>query len=361
MNNIYGYGGADAQQQPYVDENDPYADVNPAVLQHILSPNPQQPQQSPYQPRTEAMQAFNTAASQVPQHSQYEPSTGRKILATMAGFGDYKVGRDIADAPYNNAFEDWANKLKPLQFGAQQEESRNVEQRRYLDEQQRIDISEQRAETYRKQQEATSERYRQLGETSRKRADTYKYKAEHPNWIHVVDENGYLTFVNPQNPEKTYTSEIKLTTPQEKNEWQVAGKLKEIQATIAGRLKEIGAQGEEARKTKETTPAPKPITPVKPPSASQEKVGVYNKAQKALADNPDLKGYIQLGQGNTVALTMPFMGDKSKFDRAHDLIYGSATSITPDVRQKAIDELTKAKKPVTEANIKYVMDQLNKK
>src|SRR5882724_9319437 len=91
MNNIYGYGGQDTQQ-PYQDENDPYADVNPAVLQHILSPNPQQPQSpNTYQPRTEAMQAFNTAASQVPQHSQYEPSTGRKILATMAGFGDYKV------------------------------------------------------------------------------------------------------------------------------------------------------------------------------------------------------------------------------------------------------------------------------
>jgi len=49
MNNIYGYGGQDAQQQPYVDENDPYADVNPAVLQNMLGPQPQQ-QPNTYQP-----------------------------------------------------------------------------------------------------------------------------------------------------------------------------------------------------------------------------------------------------------------------------------------------------------------------
>jgi len=65
-----------------------------------------------------------------------------------------------------------------------------------------IDISEQRAETARKGQEATAERYRQQAETARARANTYEYKAKHPNWVHVEDENGYLTFVNPQNPEE---------------------------------------------------------------------------------------------------------------------------------------------------------------
>lgn len=124
-------------------------------------------------------------------------------------------------------------------------------------------------------------------------------------------------------------------------------------------------------------PNPRPVATsqpnVNPLTTEKTKIAQLNsKAKQIAASNAKWGKYIEFDdKGNFTGITRPwiFSGPNNEmYNQIYQAIYDGANSQTTkpaqtakpvdDKRQKAIDTLTKAKKPVTEANIKYVMEQM---
>ena len=150
------------------------------------------------------------------------------------------------------------------------------------------------------------------------------------------------------------------------------GDRKEIQSIRqSDRLKAITARAEAKPSTAKA----------ETPQAKQQRI--YNRAVEAINKHPEWRAYIDVDkirkvpdiltpQGKKAGLGKWFggtdtpPGDPKVAKEILDYIYGDESASVTDKpanpnRQKAIDILTKNKKPITDANIDYVLKQLEGK
>lgn len=231
-----------------------------------------------YNPSTHAMDAYLGAAQNMPQRDNYQPSRMRKIGAVIAGIGAgsgpaavvggspigfrgdpksaYQVSSSIADAPFQEATEDWARNLHPLQAAAQQEEMRNRNDRTFAEQTIQRDINSMRERRLAKEGE------KKLGQKDEQlriadyRAKAYDWDKRHPNWMKVALPGQTLKFVNPDNPNEVFDTKwpTDMMTDEEKINLKAKHTMEEIEKRGKIGIDTVNAHGVQTRETK-TTPA----------------------------------------------------------------------------------------------------------
>lgn len=97
---------------------------------------PEEVQQQQQQIDFPAMRAFREHMSGVPDQSEYAPGIGRKIGAALVGFASglqnpaagAQTTRAILDAPFTNAYRNWATQAQGLQAAAENEREQTQQQ-----------------------------------------------------------------------------------------------------------------------------------------------------------------------------------------------------------------------------------------
>jgi hypothetical protein len=351
---------------------------NSAPLPSANTPSPSdvinQQWQQLYQPSNTAQTAYSSALGQMPQRSDFQPSKFQRIAAILAGMGTgrpagvvggqpigfegnpqaaYQTSSGILNAPYNQAMGDWQAKTKEMAIPAQMEQSQNLGQRQIAEN---ILLREQ---YQRKQDEVERENLvkdkdaQQKIEISNNRAEAYIFSKNNPDWKAEEQKGGNLIFVNPKDPSQVYDTGYSsgMLTDRDKINLGISGRMQEIgaqgknqmnvQGAIATRTgANIAARGKEARETKETPTAPKPgsitTTEVTPQTGGGIFGGPVVPAKKTVTTTPN------------VAPTKPKLAKPPSTDSA------------AAVRQRATDYLTTNKMPVTEANIQHLIDNVGK-
>jgi hypothetical protein len=327
--------------------------------------------------RPDRSQFDKLSALTPPNRADYQPSTGRKISALMAGLGgnrpagiaggspvgfindparDKAVSDSILDAPYNNAVADFKLKESPLTKTAELENRRNVNDRM-------IDSQILRDEQVQRKQTETERQNREMDKIRQQRADAYDFKTRNPQFKAATDDNGQLVFYNPLDPTKTYYSGIQTgkLSDSDKINLEHEGKLSEIQARgkeakdleskrQTGRtdlegvkaanakelesVKQINRTGLaetniEGRKEVKAIPSGSSSSVSnRPQTETQKKQGMINKALQIVSENPELKPYIIFEknnagtvQGVSISKTGIF-GDEAKRMKAYNLLFG---------------------------------------
>jgi hypothetical protein len=222
-----------------------------------------------------------------------------------------------------------------------------------------------------------------------------EWKAKNPQGKIVYEPGGNIHLINPITGETTDTG-IESGKMSDRDKMELAGSQKldqigakgsETRKNIGVRgavaMQEIGAKGEEARKTKGTPGAQNTLP-------TQTRVDQFNKAQEVFNTDPELKQFIKLNPDKTFEIEPPstgFFGNATgpsleQFSRIKAKIYGSSTPVTdkagagspknniPAPKSDAAGDdkfkvdatkiLKDAGKPITDANIQHVVDQLKK-
>lgn len=292
----------------------PYEDLfqQPDINEMLRLQQYAQPQPQPdFQPQTQAIDQYNQLMGQMP--TQQPISGMRRFGAALAGFGagmrDPRAGVEVAEhiiqQPYVRKMQEWESRAKGLVPAMNAERYFNtalLQDRRY-------------DETERHNRESEAARNQEI-KIREARAKVYEFKATHPDWDIEEVQGGNFVAINPQNPRERIDLGIPTGTMSD---------LDKANLTQKHALAQIGARGVEARTTDaadvnkvpfvigdqmyawnprtnsvENVPLPageiyKPG--VRPqnitPSASQQKVGQFNKAREAY-NNPKWSKYITL-------------------------------------------------------------------
>lgn len=325
-----------------------------------------------YNPSHTAIDAFKDLESQYPERQN--PSTLRKIGAAITGVGyGPQAAMNLLEQPHQRDIEDWKNKMGPLQQGANLERQENVNSRTLAYQTIAAQLRQEALDNKEKLDDANLKIRQQ-------RADVYEFKARNPDF--KIDFSG--TTVKVANPQ---TGEIK-DTGIPTGSMSDADKLA---LQHENRLDEIGATGNEARKTEgvkqdgreslaekkgwttANIPDPtdptrligvrinndtgevkrieldnKPVGPVakvsgtgstsKPELPTQTRVRMISKAREVANKNPDWAKYIKI-QGNDFIITKPggWGGpDKATFDKINNAIYGTSTGSAVNSIEKEI-------------------------
>lgn len=311
-----------------------------------------------FNPKHQQIDKLTANVNAQPSRSDFKPSRMRIIGSALAGLGaggpagivngqpvGYKSnipeGLNIQSAlmnqPFNQATNDWKNKNEPLGDLAKLENQSNTQDRliggQLLSEESRKRTNERIAAKDRTSAELTQQKI----DISRERADAYvkakQFTSAHPAYKSFTDENGDLYFYNPTDPKaEPIPSGLKGLSAQEKIDLNVQGRLKEIEAqSNANQNLEDTKQGNrlELQANKPVKPT-KPAAVPKPPSETQNKVGLVNKANQIISQYPELKPYIIFDKSTGVSVVPsgimhPFT-DETKRKRAYDLLFGSDQS-----------------------------------
>jgi hypothetical protein len=384
--------------------------VNPRTMalpmqsqgQTLTGPPPQA--DAPFVPRTEQFDRMAKLAQQMPNEDNFEITKKRRILAALAGAGqtyaakgDINQGMALGDSilhePYFKARNQWQaqmDALKPLvtveeqanntaRAARQTEVTNNYNQGKLTDLEAKNQIAIQKAEDAR----IAAER---KANTADMRAEAYAFSKDNPAWKAFTNTDGEVVFINPTDPTQINKTGVKVTdlTPKQKEQLKIQGDISvaNIRAKATTDAATIGADSRKAvaginagAKAPKGSPAPKPPVPLTP---AAETKSLILKAQEAVSAHPEWKNYIKITpQGVTIPETWAntFGFKKDVRDAAYQAVFGNRTPVVrqPDVipnsggnqgqgpdpkRQQAIDALSKAKKPLTEANIQFVMKQL---
>lgn len=192
-----------------------------------------------YTPSHEASDAYQALINQMPQRNKL--GIMRKIGASIVGAG---YGPDAAMkaeyAPYYRDVEDWKMKLGPAQQAMTNERSINSQERIASHQEQMSKIQQQNADTREAAQKATAENNAKRTAEYAKRTDAYVLDKMNPNLLKVALPGDTLKFYDPKTGDLVKDTGIDSgsLTDEEK-----------IRMNVKGRLEEIGAQGNETRKT----------------------------------------------------------------------------------------------------------------
>lgn len=194
------------------------------------------PDIAPFEQSTEFADRYRDLLDRLPERNK--PGIGRKIAASLLGLGEGGVERaqNVLYSPYNREMEDWLTEAKALEPALGYERSANTSgasaYNQYIDN---------------LRQERELEVRRKNAETSAKRAAVYEYKTLNPNSVLKVDENGNLLGVNPQTEQANF-----IIGPGGKpvNTGDLSDQDR-INMQLESSLTQIGARGEETRKTQE--------------------------------------------------------------------------------------------------------------
>lgn len=270
---------------------------------------------SQYKPQHDAEDYYNQLMMQYPTRNMH-PGIMRRLAASFAGFGGGpNAAEEVMDQPFNRERREWLDKMGPAYNAANLERYGNVNERQILSQEARAETADRRAKT----QEEDLERKRQKDYTDasikRARIGFNYYKLNHPNAVFKSDDEGNVFYLDPQNPgEAKYVQDpdgdnvnVGKLGDAAKEEIKINNKLKEIKAKTSGKIEEIGAKGEEDRKTKREFPPaaqggkPKVLTPEQ---QAQERL---NRANELLMTDPEAAKYITI-TGKTVKVDVPSAG-----------------------------------------------------
>jgi hypothetical protein len=344
------YPGFDAPMNPMPDMS-MGADVYGGVV-----PPPdfnQMRMQQLFSPEHAAQDRINQLLGQIPQPEN--PSFMRKLSASLvAGGGNFDQADKILHEPYDRKYEEWKNQFGPALQSANLERYSNATERQAAQNQMQFDTQNRRiSET-----EAHNRETEKLGqdklEIQRKRAEAYDFKVRNPAWKMVPSKGGNVFFVSPDGTQKIDTS-IPTGSMTDYDRINLMGE---------NRLEQIGAQGNEARKTEEVrqgnrleledvrqpnrielkaTPSGNSInSPNRPTSEYQIKQGRINRAVFYRNEHPELADSIRTENGE-VTIDPPNSGifglggngmTASQYKEAQDYIFGPQMGRSNNVTQQ---------------------------
>lgn len=340
--------------------------------------------QEMYNPSTIAGDRFEGLIDEYPERQ--EPGMLRKIasigLASLSDLFGNQQGRqtfnDMMYPRHEQKLTDWKNKIGPAQSAANLERQENVNSRTLAHQTISNEIKS-RADAERSKKNEADIQIRQ------QRADVYDFKARNPHMKLMATKGGNITAFNPLTGETLDTgipsgslSELdKATLTQENALERIGATGAETRETEnlrqTGRERNIALQGEESRKTKGTPSASTSVS-TKTELPTQTKVRQFNKASELANSDPELGKFIKIGKSNDFEVTKPgsggFFGSKGptkeQYDSIVEKIYGTKgpertgkiDQQDSNKKNQAIKILQDNKKPITPANIEYIMKQL---
>lgn len=175
-----------------------------------------------------ALNAFMSAANNYP--TRTPPNMLTKIGAAMAGFGGpngLKESDYLLNNKYDQQVQDYQNKLKPLEFAANEEGQRNQTARLLAYNKQQNDLNQNKlgvtAEHYQNQDLSSLQR----NNIAAFRAEVARKKVEMPDYYFTTDEDsGKLVGINKNDPTDVKVFEV--TRPTEGSKFQNTLKLEEV-------------------------------------------------------------------------------------------------------------------------------------
>lgn len=173
---------------------------------------PQEPQGSRiselYSPETYFQDEYKKLLSELPQRNK--PGIWRKIGASIVSAGGHNPD-DFLYAPYKRQMEDWNLKKNAIEPGLQAERYANINERQLASSEmqnqtamRRSDISERNIASLENKRIADIEKDKERTKIQANRAETYRYRTEHPNHELTEDEQGNLMAFNPQSKQIEY-------------------------------------------------------------------------------------------------------------------------------------------------------------
>lgn len=316
-----------------------------------------------------ALNAFMAAANNYP--TRTPPNMLTKIGAAMAGFGG-PTGLKMQDYLLNNKYDqqvqDYENRLKPLEFAANEEGQRNQTARLLAYNQQQNELNRNKlgvtAEHYQNQDLSSQQR----NNIAAFRAEVARMKVEMPDYYFTTDEDsGRLVGINKNDP--TDVKVFKVTRPTEGSKFQNTLKLEEVKQSNREAL-----EGTKQENRKELKAIPS-ASSNKPLSGNERISNRKANIQEILDNHPDFAKYlVKNGSDYTIPPleggVLGWFSSKTPEERQQvvDLLYPNnpkaqslvgnkteATSKTTKTRDDAIAYLKANNKPITDANIKYLL------
>ena len=324
-----------------------------------------------------------------------------------------KIAQGIRDEPYNKALTDWANKLGPAGKLAELERNTNVNSRiagiQTLQRQQADDKLQHQIQKDEEDQRRKNEELK----IKQQRADVYSFKAQNPNLVIKDDGNGNMVGINPQTGETKVIRDID-GEPVKSARLTDAERLELQQSNALARIK---AQGDETRTTAELR-AKLGLTDdwdiltengktyrvnsstgervllsetelkkvsgtgntAKPDNPTQIKQDRINKANDFILKNPELAKFIEISDGLVKIIGKPDETTRRQItagiglesstgkDIALPSNQPSSRTLTREpakgsqvgdpIRDRAVEILKAGGKPLTDANIRVIMDRI---
>jgi hypothetical protein len=320
-----------------------------------------------------ALNAFMSAANNYP--TRTPPNMLTKIGAAMAGFGGpngLKESDYLLNNKYDQQVQDYQNKLKPLEFAANEEGQRNQTARLLAYNKQQNELNQNKLDETNRHNQETEATAKAKAETAQQIADVRSLLANRPNFA-PLDSAGHVVLYDKTTGQTVDTGieSNKLTDFQK------------LQMGLKNSLQEIEARGEEARKTEADKQVNRKELKSIPNASSSGKTQSYSdklnqrklNILEAMDKFPDLSQYVTKNGADYVIppLTggmLSWFSSKTPEERQKivDLIYPNdpqaqslvrnkteTTSKTTKTRDDAIAYLKANNKPTTDANIKYLL------
>ncbi len=321
-----------------------------------------------YHPETDNIDLLNETINKYPtrEHPSVKRRVGGAILGGLTSIGSLyngsaDTGRSVYDdvtgkTRYDEDVKDWNNKIKPIESAANTERQNNSNERQMAYQ----TISEQLRSDALVHKQNNDEVKAGIAQ---QRADIYAYKATHPN-VKFDFSGTTIKVTDPATGQVTDTG-IETGKMSQLDKMNLAHENKIVEQTHAGEVAKEVKQVIPGKNTTPTQPVNKPMTP------TQSKMDQTMKANNIKNTRPDLapfitiqgNGLVSIGPGKTPGSWSKTNPTPAQVKEINELIGATSSSNTntqvkDPKREQAIKVLTDAKKPVTEANIKHVMDQI---
>lgn len=277
-----------------------------------------------YQPSYRAEEDLRALLQQMPRREDYKPTLGDRLAAIGAVAGASRPSGITGGSPvgfefdaasanknadfllnrnYNNAMEDYQNRVEPLGKLASLENTRNTNERLISSGQRTSRIAQQRIDETERNNNLRNENADLDREDRQKKTDAYVTKMQNSN-LKSADDNGELVFVDPtSDPPKVVRTGIQTgkMTDLDKMNFQLDSRLEVILAqnkankdleTLrqTGRTELEGVRQTNRIETK-TTPA---ASSAAGSNATQKQAAEFTRAQTAYNEHPEWQPYISL-------------------------------------------------------------------
>lgn len=157
-----------------------------------------------FQNQTDANDRLIEMMSKQPQHDQYKPNFGQKLVGGLISMNDPRQGQAYLNRGYDNAMQDWQGQLKPLGELADAERSQNTNNRLIGSGVLKDQQAQERVDATKRGQDITAE----TADKNRAQKDSFKAylenKAMNPGDKLSEDADGLVFSFNPVTKVVTY-------------------------------------------------------------------------------------------------------------------------------------------------------------
>ncbi len=313
-----------------------------------------------------ASKAYRDFLSQgAPTSDQYKPGAGQRIAAILSGIGEtihhgpaqgMGLEKSMLDDPYNEAQQQYKIRGDRLAKSADLEEkdiNNRVKTYRDINE---FDIAGQKAAI------------------SKTRADAYAFSKSHPDWKPQALPGGNLIYVNPQDPTQQYDTGYASgkMTEEDKINLTNEGKFTNTQLQNSGRLANTVQAGKNSFSNITLQNSGRLANTALAGQNRLNQIDLSGENASALEDQRqigrvDLKGIVppdktvvatptRDAKGNVTSVTTKTNSTPAKPVVKAKPVSGITNTPKPKTADDAKAYLIANKKPVTDANIKHLLD-----